>query len=561
MNDSRLNTQPKEESEMIQKSFCLMIMFVCVIFLNDGFAQGNDAGQNLPGESFSLKEGDSAKVFLRKKEKASVSLGKIEGPVEIYYINIGDPNLSNFTQINGYQMFRAETGEILQIRYSVGTGNKILNNIAAVQYKAGTTPALSSPTKKPSKQNSSPSTAPTQRPYTVPERGYVPIPTLAQKPFNQGTWRFEELVSALERSQPQVLFQKPIQEGKKGLEGEKGVDHYAPKWSPDGKKLAFIAYYPGESRTHIKIRDFATTSTGLWTEVKPERDSYDMMFAWAPEGSDAAVFSRRRYPAAKSYDIYTYDFKATDGAPTKINQNREGMHKNPERHPKKDEFVYEHESQLYKYVSGRELRWIPGTQPAISPSGDKVAFVQQDGGGQGIFLIDWNARDQNRKVTVFYQEKKSASRPVWSPDGTKLAFYVRDITGQTRDIYCYQVNSLGSLGIENHPTAGKDVIFNKTFEGTTLAWGPDSQTLVFFKYSGAYQRLYLLDVTNPSAEKELDFDPTTTHTLGLDVSVHPAVSINPIYADIKKSHEIAFIASKDGVRGVYVMMLDHFGKR
>ena len=57
------------------------------------------------------------------------------------------------------------------------------------------------------------------------------------------------------------------------------------------------------------------------------------------------------------------------------------------------------------------------SDPRLSPSGDRIAVAVSDGNSQDIWVYDLNS-DTRRRVTFEGRNLK----PVWTPDGTRLAF-------------------------------------------------------------------------------------------------------------------------------------------
>ena len=381
---------------------------------------------------------------------------------------------------------------------------------------------------------------------TALPQGYLEIESLKKQPFNdEKKWNFDQLVKAVEDDlQVHLLFAKPIKAG------EENLQYYAPKWSPDGKKLAMIEHTPGKGGI-IRIADFESLFPSL-AEVAHEESSNDYMFTWEATGSDDGAFARRADTFAESYNICIYKNRQV----TEIT-DQEGMSKNPDWNREKGVFVYQHGAQIYILTNPESTETpvkIEGTQPAISPKPDDViiAYAKETGdGSQGIFLI--NPASPGNSVELFSDPGKYADRPVWSPDGKKVAFYVRDKEATRRNIACFQVDSLKNHRklLPKDAKKGRNVAFNENYEDVTLAWAPDCTTLLFFKDRAGYRHLYWMNV-DTGEEQKLDFDPYQAHTLGLDISVHPGTP------EKKEGYEITFIASKNGMRGVYVMILNHF---
>jgi len=141
-----------------------------------------------------------------------------------------------------------------------------------------------------------------------------------------------------------------------------------PKWSPDGRRIAFVM----SARIHIMAADGSNISP-----FGPPISTWDP--CWSPDGTDIA---------------YVVPVPDTDPRGSRI-----------------------HISSL---ASNRDrvLTW--GRRPAWSPDGSKIAFV---GDHYQIFVINVDGTETKQ---LTHREWLSYpywdSWPTWSPDGTRIAF-------------------------------------------------------------------------------------------------------------------------------------------
>ena len=135
---------------------------------------------------------------------------------------------------------------------------------------------------------------------------------------------------------------------------------------------------------------------------------------------------------------------------------------------------------LWSVSAGTQTRLTSGPndlQPAVNPTGDKVAFSRTEGsngtGGSGIYTVPI----EGGRISRLLDASWFATDPSWSPDGTEIAFaggghlagqslnrpsgiYVMSVGGQTVPKLIYAGKT--DFAVEGHPS-----------------WSPDGSKLVF----------------------------------------------------------------------------------
>jgi Tol biopolymer transport system component len=116
----------------------------------------------------------------------------------------------------------------------------------------------------------------------------------------------------------------------------------------------------------------------------------------------------------------------------------------------------------------RETRKIAGSTwyddfPAVSPSGDRVAFASNRTGENEIWVA--GADGSNPRQVTFHRGPVVTS-PAWSPDGKRLAFSSE--VGGNRDIYVIRPDGSESTRITTAPS-----------EETNPSWSPDGRSIYF----------------------------------------------------------------------------------
>lgn len=205
----------------------------------------------------------------------------------------------------------------------------------------------------------------------------------------------------------------------------------APRWSPDGKYLAFLSGRPGTARgTQVWLLDRNGGEAQQFTDVKGRIASYE----WSPDSKKLLLLMTERDPnepedsptvvsggrgaaaaanALKPIVIDRYHFKQ-DGAGY--------LTQKPPR-------VY-----LFDIATKKSEAITPDTvepaSPTWSPDGKSIAFLGKEGKDAeryntwNIYTMEAHAGATPRQLTHYDGVTASASRarPEWSPDGTRLVY-------------------------------------------------------------------------------------------------------------------------------------------
>jgi len=152
----------------------------------------------------------------------------------------------------------------------------------------------------------------------------------------------------------------------------------SPRFSPDGRKLAYLQDYRGDEKFDIFILDL---DSGRAENITPNTDEAILpSIRWSPDGRRIAFASNR----GGKYSVYTMPSSGGDA------------------------------SQLYQHeYADSDPRW--------SPDGKLVMFASMTRGqDQGVFIVPANGGDVVQVGDA--NGPLDASMPGWSPDSRRIAF-------------------------------------------------------------------------------------------------------------------------------------------
>jgi dipeptidyl aminopeptidase/acylaminoacyl peptidase len=246
-----------------------------------------------------------------------------------------------------------------------------------------------------------------------------------------------------------------------------------PRWSPDGKYLAFLSAPPGEGKAQIWLLDRRGGAARQLTSVKGDLDSY----AWSPDGkrlvltmqesdADAAETHDGKPKVPKPIVTERYHFK----------QDIEGYltAKSPQHL-----YLFTIESQKLEALTGEksEEKSFSESAASWSPDGSQMAFVSNhakepdETGTSDIFTIEARAGASPRKLLTIYSAGRQ--RLAWSPDGQRLAF----LQGFEPKLNAYSQDRVGVVGI----TGGTARVLTAELDrgASEIEFTPDGRALTF----------------------------------------------------------------------------------
>jgi dipeptidyl aminopeptidase/acylaminoacyl peptidase len=199
----------------------------------------------------------------------------------------------------------------------------------------------------------------------------------------------------------------------------------SPRWSPDGKYLAFLSSRQGAKGAQIWLMNRAGGEAVKLTEIKGGISEY----AWSPD--------------SKRFVLVVQDPDPSD--PDKDDEKKDGEPKTPKPividryYFKADVSGYlrgeRTHLQLFDIAAKKADRLTSGAfdeeSPAWSPDGTQIAFIRRHGDGDvdkapnhDLFVVEAHAGAKEKRLTTTTADEDG--RLSWSPDGRSIAYLLGD---------------------------------------------------------------------------------------------------------------------------------------
>jgi Tol biopolymer transport system component len=168
----------------------------------------------------------------------------------------------------------------------------------------------------------------------------------------------------------------------------------------------------------------------------------------------------------------------------------------------------------------------------LSPDGTRIAVHRHDGSGGDIWIFE----PRGTATRVTFNPGRDNASPVWSPDGTLLAF------GARRD---------GKWGLYRKSANGEDdeeLLFESDTAKIPASWSPDGRHLVYWHFEGSIAQWLLplraSPAASPATAARSDPSEPTSFISSRFSETHSQVSPD--------SRWVAFVSDRSGRLEVYL---------
>jgi len=203
----------------------------------------------------------------------------------------------------------------------------------------------------------------------------------------------------------------------------------SPRWSPDGKYLAFTSSRPGKARgNQVWLLDRSGGEAQQLTDVKGRMQGYE----WSPDSKRLVLLIGDPDPEAEPGPSPQPGASATPRVPKPIVIDRYRFKQDVQGYllSGRHTYIYLFDVATKKLDRVTASKW-DESSPAWSPDGTRIAFMSNHGDDPDrepsaqLFVVDAKPGSTEKALTG-PTVRAGRSRPEWSPDNKWIAFFESD---------------------------------------------------------------------------------------------------------------------------------------
>jgi dipeptidyl aminopeptidase/acylaminoacyl peptidase len=330
-----------------------------------------------------------------------------------------------------------------------------------------------------------------------------------------------------------------------------GVTSNHPRWSPDGRYLAFLSERK-EGKTQVWLLNRLGGDAQQLTHTPQDVED----FFWSPDSRRLVLDLKDPTPeelqASKDKLAPASESSAADGdAPQAVDKEKDKKSKKPwvidRLQFKLDEVGYLDRRRTHLYVfdlARKTLTQITSgdyddTEPAWSPDGKLIAFTSNRSTpdpdltyNSDIWVVAANNNDKGAHLTQVTTNLGADTSPTWSPDGQSIAY----VTMLDPHLFDYATRHLAV----SPASGGLAKVLTQSLDRMVSAprYAPDGKSIYFIADDDGTQNLFRISVSGEGLAR-----PVSGRLMVNGYSIDPAGVVIAQVATIDRPDELFAISS------------------
>lgn len=271
---------------------------------------------------------------------------------------------------------------------------------------------------------------------------------------------------------------------------------FAPRWRPDGKRIAYIQTPAwGSTSGMTELRTVTPNGTDDRLEFSDSSGTY-ISYAWSPDGT-AMCYTKQVH--GNRFEIVVRELDS--GSERQLTSLRKGV--DFLTWTERDEIVFSGDlngnTNLWMIPSsgGAPIQITRGSGPDVSPSVSadfkRLLYLQQ----QSIGHV-WLASLQGGSSRQLTFDDVLVSAPAFSSDGMRIAYVITEP---------HPSGGTSSLVVIDRDGQRKNVLFTEEGNVHEPAWSPDGRWIAYSSHRDTVahdsSRTYIIEAENPGAPREV----------------------------------------------------------